>query len=237
MVSVKFAVTHVPVEERTRIVAHQRAELSRLEVILDPDRLGVWPTNRRALERLSVIADPDTTHVMVLADDMVLCRDFEEHVNAAVAARPENPVNVFSARKQVREAYEAGESWITSSCGMYGGSWIIPLAWVDDYLRWVAANVPEEYGPGDRRIAYWVESRGMRVWQTVPNLIQHVLPQQSLLGHGNPKNVGATSTSDPGELTRWRDIPTSPRHVGQCSGWMTQFKQMVEDYRSRGEQE
>ncbi len=231
MVKVAYAVTHVPgTGFRDRVVAHHRASLPQVEVIRDRERTGVWPTTRRAYERLLVFASPGTTHVAVLVDDFVLCNGFSEHLHAALEAVDGAPLNFFSMRKQVREEHERGKAWYQTSCGIYGGSCVIPIDWVGDYLAWNRARVPSSYTISDRRLAYYLHRvRQVRVWQTVPNLVQHALPAGSLLGHNNPRSVGQTFSPDVGPLSRWEEVPEKPLHITQCSGWIDEFGRMVEE--------
>lgn len=229
MVKVAYAVTHVPgIPDRERLVGQLRRDLPDVEVIRDPQRQGVWPTTRRAYERLSVFAPPGSTHAAVLVDDFVLCKDFSEHLHAALEAVDGAPLNFFSMRKQVREEHDSGRAWYQSSCGVYGGACVIPLDWVPDYLAWNRDCVPENYTISDRRLAYYLHKvRKTRVWQTVPNLVQHALPTGSLLGHSNPRSVGPTFSPEIGDTSRWAEVPDKPLHLGQCSGWINDFDRMV----------
>lgn len=191
-VQVAYAVTHVPgIDLRERVVARQRALLPDIEVIRDPDRQGVWPTTVRAYERLEVFARPGTTHVVVLQDDMAPCGEFRRLVEEAVDAAPEVPVSLFSLRRVIRDAREAGRSWALSKDGA-GPCTVLPAGWVRPFLDWARGSVRADYKHDDRRLMAWLIWTGrIPVWHTVPSLVEHVAPSESLLGNSNRTRLAA----------------------------------------------
>lgn len=179
------AITHVP-ETRARMLQMVRAGLGGLPhvVINDTERNGIWATVRRAwLTALDLSGGEG--HVAVFADDMVPVPGFRAAISAALDAQPKETVCVFSARPTaVRAAKEAGVHWATSVDGAWGGAVIMPAASVSEFVEWADANVPLAFPHDDRRITLWNLATGRTVWLTLPTLVDHAAPNESLVGHG-----------------------------------------------------
>lgn len=199
MTSLRVAITHVPGQPiRDETVATQLDLMPDAIVVTDPDREGVWPTTVRAYEAILDNAG-DATHALVLQDDMLPCRSFVANTHAAIEAVPDRAIQLFSMRKGVQEAAARGDRWVRTVDGVWGGSTVIPIAWVRPFLRWCERLIRRDFKHDDSRLyAYIVlESLG-RVWHTCPPLLQHVGASDSLLGQNNRNRVS----------TAWdRDLP------------------------------
>ena len=228
MVKLAYATTWVPgVELRDRVVARQRALLPSIEVLRDPEREGVWPTTRRAYERLAVFAPPGTTHVLVLQDDMLPCDDFDAHLTAAVEQVPSSPVVLFTMRKVVVEAKEAGKRWAVTADGVWGGCTVLLLDWVRPFLDWVGLCVRPSYKSADRRLGAWLYWTGRTpVWHTAPPLLQHVGAGESLIGNSNSRRVSSTFVlSPPGPFDWTQGLSDPEKGAGPTAQMLDQVRE------------
>ena len=210
-----YAVTHVPGvhQHRDWVVERQRDHIAVDEYVTDPERLGVWPTTRVAWWRLA-LRHEDATHALVLQDDMSLCRGFETILSAAIAARPEHAIQLFTRANFLRNAHEEGDTWATSADLVWGGSTVLPMAWVEPFLRDVDRAFPADYPHDDVRLGWWLWKEGIRLWHTVPCLVEHVEPGRSLLGQSNRTRVAAVFEDRPGPVD-FETIPEKPLHYGR----------------------
>jgi hypothetical protein len=166
--------------------------LSRYEVVDDPEPDGAPSAIRTYLECLR--RTPDCTHRLVLQDDVVTSRHFEERVTSALGHHP-GLIAFFVPGmglhgRWVREAHKRGEPWVQLPTS---ANWVPVVA-----LCWPAALVPEFLAYADEHIAhrarlrkgtYWDDpvvgsfcrSRKLPVWATVPCLVEHPDTGESLV--------------------------------------------------------
>ncbi|MET9426634.1 hypothetical protein [Streptomyces sp. NPDC003036] len=180
------------------VMSHPRrqAEAARLaealgrwhtEVALDPRPDGPPTTLRTAWAAWAAIR-PGATHHLVLQDDVELCRDFAERVEAAAREHPDTPLAFYANWDSwngaaTRAAAFAGARWVPA----VPGEWIPTLALllprrdVEDLL---SATHPDraEPEPDDVVLARELRARGRRVLISVPHLVEHT-GQPSLVGN------------------------------------------------------
>jgi len=128
-----------------------------------------------------------STHHLVLADDVALCRGFPEGLRRALATVPDKPVCPFSVYKAIEEARERGESWVRLKGGMWGQAQILPTEYVGDFLDWERQHVHPDHPHDDTRVnLYATYALEDYVWVTVPSLVEHLGADESLLGNNPP---------------------------------------------------
>lgn len=144
----------------------------------EPDTNLNWPTARIAWSSYRT----DATHHCVLEDDAVPCRHFVQALEAAVEARPTSPILLWANTKRMREAYDRGDSWIRAAAKWHGSVGVVmPRGWIEAFI---------EYGDGEQfggrpsvdwRMRLFFQSIRQRPFITVPNLVQHGAPAESIL--------------------------------------------------------
>lgn len=157
-----------------------------------------WHTFRRAVIN-GILTN--STHVLILADDMLPCQGFLQLAQAAIACHPESPMCFFSMRGSQLRAQERGCHWVISPEGWWGGASLLPTQMWEDFLAWERANIDPAYKSSDRRVSLFCMQRKLDIWQTVPSLLQHMDPSTSLYGHaGNARRVAALYPEGPIEI-------------------------------------
>jgi len=156
-----------------------------LDWLGDPDIPVVWDRkqNRWDTGRRSMLAyDPNCSHHVVIQDDVLPCRDLLagltkalEHVppDAPVcgyvgARRPNAPlVSAAIGRAAAQKA-----SWITMHTLNWGPLIALPTNIIDEMIAYCdPLTTIDNY---DRRLSrYWELRRGVRIWYTVPSLVDH----------------------------------------------------------------
>lgn len=206
-VRLAIAIAHTPwdAQRRANIVEIQRRlgglkrineELVGFRVIQERrgppvkgEKRSCWPTVGAAYRWLA--QQTKATHVIELADDSLPCRDFIEGAKNAFAAKPEEIVNFFTMRRScVEPTLAAGKHWFTSPDSTWGGMMGMPRAVCADFLDWERQHVDPEYIHDDGRLNLYLW-HGIKkpIWVTVPSLLEHIDPGNSLLGHGNRMRV------------------------------------------------
>jgi hypothetical protein len=213
---VAVAITHVPSDERRRgIVAMQRRVWPGARVVPDVDRRGCWPTVRRAWKLIDELGG-EATHGLVLADDMLPSRDAAGHVEEIARLAGERPVTMFTMdREMVFSARENGRHWCTTFDGAWGGSMLIPRAWIREWLEWDALVFVPEYQHDDARLASYVYTHDRGPWwHAVPPLFQHACAMSSVMGQNNSRRVSSVWSPEVGEVD-WRMDDPWPGTTGR----------------------
>ena len=149
---------------------------------------GLWPVNRRCWK--TALAWDHPTHVLVLQDDMLLCRNFFDRLAAAIihAPEPERPICLLCARKKMKASLEKGQSYMGLPDGTWGGSTVLPVRFAHTYLSWVDSMVADSCPTDDQRLDLFLRQHDWLAWATVPSLIQHI-GDRSLCGRGKGRET------------------------------------------------
>ena len=182
---------------RVQHTAGRDAALQRLLPLLPPavevitDHETHDPNPFRNYVRCLEGAPPGVTHLCVMQDDAVPCRNFDSLVEEAVGERPDEVVSLFvgglsgRTRKDFWLAQKHGARW--SQINFRETHHVVALVWpvarAQEFLDWWASGprLPGHRTPrsDDAMVTHWIKStyanRGTRrtVWATVPCLVEH----------------------------------------------------------------
>jgi len=153
------------------------------EVITDdPSEEGKRPM-RGYLRCLQDIPS-DATHVCVLQDDAVPCREAASRIGEAVDERPGDMVSLFvgglpsRTRKDFLGALTRGERW--TPVYFREIHHVVALVWpvqqLTDFLAWYATAkipIPVPHSSDDAVVGYWARTQRKYFFATVPCLVEH----------------------------------------------------------------
>lgn len=142
---------------------------------------GVWGIFERALSKAYLV--PEVTHILTLREDVIPCRDFLIAVKHAITAVPDEVLTFCSNRPVVAEARRLGHSWVLSPDGSWGGTTVLPVPLVGDFLRWNRKYVRPTYQAEDGRIDLFCLATGRFIWTSCPSLLYHNHAATSMKGH------------------------------------------------------
>jgi len=171
-----------------------KARRSHDGTIMTAMNVSPWRTYRACLERLPVWC----THYLILQDDVLPGRRFLWAVVEAIRHRPTSIISFF-----VNDLAHASATTLVanaSTCSawspLHPGEPFVPtlaLAYPRDLAADLAVAPEGDVGrpiADDQVVGDWRRRRGLEVWLTVPNLVQHDEEAPSvLLGHreGRPR--------------------------------------------------
>jgi len=186
MVTIRAVVASVPerAPQARALIASLKAEGFTVDQIEDRENRGVWPTVREAW---LTGAASGTSHTMVIQDDVLLCRNFGEHVIKAAEARPNDLISLFSMSGEIKTAYIARYTWAVSPTVSWGQGTILNRSLALEFVKWCDLNVRPDYRWDDGRLALWCLNTGRQAYLTVPSLLQHVDGPSTV---GNPQRIG-----------------------------------------------
>lgn len=204
-------VMHVPViPEREATLAKLLARAPSAQVMSDPERRGAWWNARRCWEA-GIASGADW--IVVLNDDALPCEGFEEVAAKALAARSaRDPVCFFTNHPEAASEALANGGWYTTHDGLVGVGCALSSIAARRFLSF-CDNILDGEFTDDGRINLFAMYFGLRVHTTVPSLVDHQLPDVSLVG--NEKHGERTAVVPPSDLVRLVDWTKPPVHAGR----------------------
>lgn len=170
--------------------------------------LADWSTEHAPDDGTSV----QTTHALFLNDDVSLCSDFAEVLTAAIAAKPDEVVNLYQEHEYAAVAAREGLRWVTSPDGLVGTAYVMPIATLRHFIEWRKVALRDgavERLSEDQLINLHAMCCQRHIWHTVPALVDH-LPFETLFP-GNRKHRPM--------VTPWSEMPrdwdTDSKHSGR----------------------
>lgn len=183
-VVVSVAVMHAAFDSRRRgmlseLLPRLSGGWASVTIVEDHDRVGPWPTARRAW----LSAAPEATHHVVVQDDVLPCDDFFEHMRAALAAAPDSMICAYSNNRLAQAPEVATSSWVYIPDNAWGQCLAMPSSRARHYVEWCDQHVPMSYPHDDGRFHLYACSQHMPVLCTQPSLVDHLGADSSTLGH------------------------------------------------------
>jgi hypothetical protein len=147
------------------------------------------------------LADPpDCTHLLVIQEDVLVCRNFAAAVERIAEAKPDEPVCLFLSwlpnhiANDARDALKKRERYIrvrpAQFCPVVAVLW--PVAAAARFLEWTESGVrlPNSHGlvaSDDAVLAEWIKRKKETVWIVMPSLVEHPDTMPSVKGRQNAK--------------------------------------------------
>lgn len=207
--------------KRAAMVAELRESLDRDVPAIWDERNDLWHTGRRCL----LAYDRKATHHLVIQEDAIPCRDLLAGVERACEHSGDHPISLYAgmykprskagavgreingAKGRMARAIQRGEDsakqygtpWLEYEGPWWGVALVLPTAHIPDLVEWGDAWTRRRNY--DARIGqFYIHSRGIRCWYTMPSLVDHRTP-----GDDNPSLLGndihvATET---GRVAHW----------------------------------
>lgn len=155
-------------------------------IFIDYEHEGVKPTARRAWSK-----ETDKSHVMVLQDDVELCKDFLKYCYIIINKFPDFVVSLFPF--QFRRNTDLGR-WPVSpyvQVKYCSGQGVIMRS---DYINPCLSEWKDEIPGDDTNIERWANSKGIKIISTLPSIIQHIGDDSV---YDPSRSVGRTVYYDP----------------------------------------
>ena len=155
-----------------------------------PNGGDAYYTSRKTFEMES---RNNATHRCVLQDDVMVCNGFEHIVNELVRKRPNAFWTLFcSSMKLIEMRAKNPNIRIVKikRCGMYGQAIIAPIGEIEKVYAWGEAIADgRKIVHDDVLFGEYALHHDMPVYTTLPGLVQHLAPTNSLLGFNNKGKV------------------------------------------------
>lgn len=170
-------------------------------IILDPEHNGCLPTAKRcwALE-------PAGEHVLVLADDVLLCYHFTDYLERIVRAHPDEIIGLFPIQFPDRRhvsRFPVRSPYVETK--MLSGAAIMMRA---EYVKPCLAFWKDERIGDDTNIQAWAKHEGIQILTTLPATLNHI---GFVSVHDPSRSLGGTEffRADPSDAN-WDDPYVTP---------------------------
>jgi hypothetical protein len=134
----------------------------------------------------NALREPGATHALLLNDDLILCPNFLAVLANVIAARPAHLINLFNCHQLATDAQRRGMSWLTSSDGLIGHAYVLPVPALRAFLAWRESALigdTVEVLSEDQILNLWAMVHGCLIWHTVPALVEHDTSVPSCYGN------------------------------------------------------
>ena len=129
------------------------------------------------------------THRLVLQDDVMLCNNFQKIVTKAVEKHPDAVWTLYSSRLKSEHMTKNTPYVRIRGNGIWGQAIIMPREHIVPCFEWVTKKFGADFPHDDTGIGFYTVEHKVPVFSTFPSTIQHLCPNNSVLGYNNKNKV------------------------------------------------
>ena len=138
-----------------------------LEII--EDNISTWSGCQKAIKSMK----PDDTHILVLQDDILVCKDFIKTVENIIELN-KFPVTFFSPKEIIRRAVMFNTNWVAISVWFMAQAYLMPREMALDFVEWSNRHCKGAKLVDDERLAMYFYYHNQKVFATSPCLVEHL---------------------------------------------------------------
>lgn len=133
------------------------------------------------------------THRIVLQDDVEMVNDFVNILHRAVSNFPYSIWSLYEGQSVKYEDRAWNSPYIRiKGCCCYGVALLMPVEFIVPCFDWAEEMLGSDYKHDDCAIGLYALINGLTVFSTIPSLVQHLAPTNSLMkGHNRESKVSA----------------------------------------------
>jgi len=179
---------------------YEKTSLADLDFQVFTDDSG---TSWGGLKGLIESIDSDPTHVLVIQDDVIVCKEFLQTVEKIVELHPDKTISFFSPYQEIEKAIRRRQSFIQVDVFYYAQAYVMPIDKVKDFYWFSAEHISPKITQDDRRLAMYHLYHQDPVWVTAPSLVEHLAWDTT------------TTSSEKGQLPKLKqEARTARRFIG-----------------------
>lgn len=138
--------------------------------VVTDDSGSSWGGLKRVIESV----DGRCSHLLVIQDDVIVCKDFLETVEKIVQIHPEQTISFFSPYQEIDKAMRKRQEFIAVEVFYYAQAYVMPMAKVRDFYNFSVHHISQKITQDDRRLAMFHLHRNEPVWVSAPSLVEHL---------------------------------------------------------------
>jgi hypothetical protein len=118
------------------------------------------------------VENKDVSHLLVLQDDILPCKDFIKTVKKTIELLPNEVISYFTAY-DTSKPLSVGKHWSTID-RLYGlCAYVIPVFLIDQYLEF-DKKIKDRIFADDVRLSMFLQSIDRKAYLTAPSLVEHI---------------------------------------------------------------
>lgn len=184
----KISKAIVGVPERVVSLLRLKKQLPDASVFIDEGKVGCWYGHLGAMK----LFDSDATHHLVLEEDVGVCPDFEKNLYESVGHVPDKLITYYTGSygmPMYKWAKKNGYSWFVEKSSPSGQAHLFPIAMLKDYISFVESYSHCGFKYEEQYLLLYMLKNDLECWNTVPSLVEHLEPMNSVLGFNNKGKV------------------------------------------------
>jgi len=119
-------------------------------------------------------AEPEETHLVIMQDDILFCKDFATTVNHLISLLPDEIITLFSNSEHINLALKQNINWVKLKVWFMAQCYIVPVKVAKDMVSWIDEYVKEQVTLDDDRMATYCFYHNRQVYATAPSLVEHI---------------------------------------------------------------
>ena len=165
-------IQHNPQRERwTKTLKNILADDSSREIrVITDTQNDLWNSAKITLQSY----DAGDTHMMVLQDDVMPCKDLISTAERLIEIMPDETITLFSVQECILEAMNTNTHWVKKKIWRMAQCYIMPVPVIDDFLGYAERHIKPEIYFDDDRLAMYHLAKNKLVWATAPSLVEHL---------------------------------------------------------------
>lgn len=174
-------------EARIQNVEKMREQISELKVIMC-NLDNVFPAHVA-----NFYIEPEYDGLIMLEDDIQLCKDFKKRVKTLVEKHPNEIISMFESacsKNELHSEYRKGSRFAWNQCNYYPrniGKILCDPQYMIPFIEWFRKrNEPWGY-PIDTYISYVLGLNNIDYWMEVPFLVQHLDMRSNFKGRSTKR--------------------------------------------------
>ena len=200
----------------------------KVEVFYD-DRIERFGTSYTQIKCLESLFEDGITHRCLLQDDLEICDDFRNHLSEIISLFPNAILTLFCSRLSKRDLESKANFVYISGYNTWGPGNVFPKWMIPKMLEWRNKNIPDH--PYDDSL-YWLFAKEFKIpiITTIPSLIQHLCPINSLLGYNNKLKVSKVWIGKDLSNVNWDSNKIITRNL-PCTSTLAREQQMLKNWK------
>ena len=171
MARLRIVIQHHPDRKRhLSYLLHGLQVTHRDNYVVSENDGGTWNACQQAL---GMFGEGDT-HILVLQDDALPCRDLIKGAQAIAEVAGDQPITLFTNNPQATGALATGHVFLQMKVWFMAQAYILSREFVDNFLEWDKIHAIGGRMADDEHLALYCYSNNIPVLATIPSLVEHL---------------------------------------------------------------
>ena len=136
------------------------------------------------------------THRLVLQDDLLLCNGFYDYVVRIASKHPNEIINLYNSRIQFEDRKLDTPYIRINGYGIYGQAIMMRVDYIKKMFEQIDSVLGKNYPHDDCAIGVFAGLNKIDVISTIPSLVQHLCPTESLLKFNDRRKISKVWTDE-----------------------------------------